>query len=174
MEMKKLSPVGTLVLELELGKQLVDLSSQVKVREMTGEQSTLLELSVSKPDAGKILGRGGRTATNIRTLLGCISGRAQRRFRLEILEPDESPLGGHAPEAQASDPVPGVISMLTRVLVAMVDQSAEVEVKALRGSQIVVFEVRVHPDDVKLVLGRGGKSATALRELVQNLSLIHI
>jgi len=171
METKTLSAVGALV--LELGKQLVDRPSQVRIWELTGQQATLLELSVCRSDFGKILGKGGRTASNVRTLLACISGRAQRRFTMEFLEPEEAPAGGDTPEAPVKDPVPGVVSMLTRLLVAMVDNPSEVSVKPLRGDQLVLFEVLVHPHDVKLVLGRGGKSAIAARELVQNIGVKH-
>jgi predicted RNA-binding protein YlqC (UPF0109 family) len=56
------------------------------VRETESEQGTVLELGVSKEDLGKIIGRQGRTARAIRTLLGAVSAKTKKRVVLEILE----------------------------------------------------------------------------------------
>ena len=69
-----------------IAKSLVDSPEQVEVREAEGEQGAVLELSVSKEDLGKIIGKQGRTARAIRTLLGAVSAKTKKRVVLEILE----------------------------------------------------------------------------------------
>jgi predicted RNA-binding protein YlqC (UPF0109 family) len=70
----------------DIAKALVDSPEQVSVREETGEQATLLELRVAPGDLGKVIGKQGRTARSIRTLLGAAGMKLNRRFTLEILE----------------------------------------------------------------------------------------
>jgi predicted RNA-binding protein YlqC (UPF0109 family) len=69
-----------------IAKSLVDNPEQVEVREAEGEQGAVLELSVSHDDLGKIIGKQGRTARAIRTLLGAVSAKTKKRVVLEILE----------------------------------------------------------------------------------------
>ena len=70
----------------EIAKALVDIPEQVSVREVEGEQVTVLELRVATSDLGKVIGKQGRTARSIRTLLGAAGMKMNRRFTLEILE----------------------------------------------------------------------------------------
>ena len=70
----------------EIAKALVDLPDEVQVREVEGEQTTVLELRVAPSDLGKVIGKQGRTARSIRTLLGAAGMKLNRRFTLEILE----------------------------------------------------------------------------------------
>ena len=70
----------------DIAKALVDEPEQVAVKETVGEQVTVLELRVAPGDLGKVIGRQGRTARSIRTLLGACSMKLNRRFTLEILE----------------------------------------------------------------------------------------
>jgi predicted RNA-binding protein YlqC (UPF0109 family) len=70
----------------EIAKALVDSPDEVEVREVQGEQVTVLELRVAPSDLGKVIGRQGRTARSIRTLLGAAGMKLNRRFTLEILE----------------------------------------------------------------------------------------
>lgn len=70
----------------EIAKALVDLPDEVVVREVAGEQTTVLELRVAPSDLGKVIGKQGRTARSIRTLLGAVGMKLNRRFTLEILE----------------------------------------------------------------------------------------
>jgi hypothetical protein len=70
----------------EIAKALVDIPEEVSVREVQGEQVTVLELRVAPSDLGKVIGRQGRTARSIRTLLGAAGMKLNRRFTLEILE----------------------------------------------------------------------------------------
>jgi len=70
----------------DIAKALVDVPEQVAVREVEGEQVTVLELKVAPEDLGKVIGKQGRTARSIRTLLGAVSMKLNSRFTLEILE----------------------------------------------------------------------------------------
>src|SRR6185503_6882813 len=70
----------------DIAKALVDIPDEVTVREVEGEQVTVLELRVAPTDLGKVIGKQGRTARSIRTLLGAAGMKLNRRFTLEILE----------------------------------------------------------------------------------------
>lgn len=70
----------------DIAKALVDEPEQVAVREVAGQQVTVLELKVAPDDLGKVIGKQGRTARSIRTLLGAAGMKLNRRFTLEILE----------------------------------------------------------------------------------------
>ena len=70
----------------EIAKALVDIPEEVAVSEVQGEQVTALELKVAPSDLGKVIGKQGRTARSIRTLLGAAGMKLNRRFTLEILE----------------------------------------------------------------------------------------
>ena len=69
-----------------IAKALVDNPDQVSVHAVEGEQVTILELRVHQTDLGKVIGKQGRTARSIRTLLGAAGMKLNRRFNLEILE----------------------------------------------------------------------------------------
>ena len=73
-------------LVVDIAKALVDIPEEVNVREIEGEQTTVLELRVAPSDLGKVIGKQGRTARSIRTLLGAAGMKLNRRFTLEILE----------------------------------------------------------------------------------------
>lgn len=70
----------------DIAKALVDIPEEVSVKEIDGEQVTVLELKVAPSDLGKVIGKQGRTARSIRTLLGAAGMKLNRRFTLEILE----------------------------------------------------------------------------------------
>jgi hypothetical protein len=70
----------------DIAKALVDIPEQVSVSEVLGEQVTVLELRVAPSDLGKVIGKQGRTARSVRTLLGAAGMKLHRRFTLEILE----------------------------------------------------------------------------------------
>ena len=69
-----------------VAKALVDLPDQVEVKEVEGEQTTVLELKVAKEDLGKVIGKQGRTARSIRTILNGASTKLRKRSVLEIIE----------------------------------------------------------------------------------------
>jgi predicted RNA-binding protein YlqC (UPF0109 family) len=70
----------------DIAKALVDVPTEVVVNEVDGEQVTVFELRVAQGDLGKVIGKQGRTARSIRTLLGAVGTKLNRRFNLEILE----------------------------------------------------------------------------------------
>ena len=67
-------------------KSLVDMPDQVRVNAIRGEQTTVIELHVAKEDLGKVIGKQGRTATSLRTLLNAASTKLKIRSVLEIIE----------------------------------------------------------------------------------------
>ncbi|MGL1860939.1 MAG: KH domain-containing protein [Pseudodesulfovibrio sp.] len=69
-----------------IARSLVDNPDAVHVNEVEGEQTSVLELKVAKEDLGKVIGKQGRTARAMRTLLGAASTKAKKRSVLEILE----------------------------------------------------------------------------------------
>ena len=69
-----------------IAKSLVDHPESVEVKSVSGSQVTVLELHVHPEDLGKVIGRQGRTAKAIRTLLGAAGMKIRKRFTLEILE----------------------------------------------------------------------------------------
>lgn len=69
-----------------LAKSLVDLPDQVEVNEILGEQTTVIELKVAKEDLGKVIGKQGRTARAVRTILNAASTKLRKRSVLEIIE----------------------------------------------------------------------------------------
>jgi len=69
-----------------IAKALVDNADQVSVRAIEGEQVTVLELRVHPSDLGKVIGKQGRTARSVRTILNAAGMKLKKRFTLEILE----------------------------------------------------------------------------------------
>ncbi len=69
-----------------IAKALVDHPEQVKVAEIAGERTSVIELSVAKEDLGKVIGKQGKTARAIRTILTAASTKLKKRSVLEILE----------------------------------------------------------------------------------------
>ena len=69
-----------------IAKELVDHPEAVSVREVEGNHSSVLELKVAKVDLGKIIGRQGRNAQAMRTILSAASGKVKKRIILEIVE----------------------------------------------------------------------------------------
>lgn len=67
-------------------RALVDLPEQVRVSEIVGEQTTVYELVVAKSDLGKVIGKEGRTAKALRTILTAASTKLRKRSVLEIVE----------------------------------------------------------------------------------------
>jgi uncharacterized protein len=70
----------------EIAKALVDNPDEVKVMEVEGEHTIIVELRVAQDDLGKVIGKQGRTALAMRTILGAAGMKLKKRFVLEILE----------------------------------------------------------------------------------------
>ena len=69
-----------------IAQALVDYPEQVTVTEVVGNQTSVLELKVAKEDLGKIIGKQGRTARAMRTILSAASAKVKKRTVLEIIE----------------------------------------------------------------------------------------
>jgi uncharacterized protein len=69
-----------------IAQALVDNPEEVQVKEIEGEQTSVIELKVAKEDLGKVIGKQGRTARAMRTILSAASTKIRKRAVLEILE----------------------------------------------------------------------------------------
>ena len=69
-----------------MAKALVDSPDQVRVSEIEGQNSSVIELHVAKDDLGKVIGKQGRTARAMRTILSAASTKIRKRSVLEIIE----------------------------------------------------------------------------------------
>ncbi|HXN87550.1 MAG TPA: KH domain-containing protein [Candidatus Binataceae bacterium] len=69
-----------------LAEQLVNNPAAVEVKETQGETASVLELRVAKEDLGRVIGKQGRTAKSIRTILNAVASRTSRKVVLEIIE----------------------------------------------------------------------------------------
>lgn len=73
---------------LEIAKALVDYPEAVEVQAIVRDESTVLRLHVSEADIGKVIGKQGRTAHSLRTILGAVSMKYHHRYTLDIVESD--------------------------------------------------------------------------------------
>lgn len=69
-----------------IAQALVDSPDIVEVTEVQGEQTSVIELRVAKEDLGKVIGKGGKTAKAMRTILSAASAKVRKRAVLEIIE----------------------------------------------------------------------------------------
>ena len=70
----------------EIARAIVEAPDEVEVRESKADRETIYELKVAAGDIGKVIGKQGRTARSIRTLLNAVGERDRRRYQLEIVE----------------------------------------------------------------------------------------
>jgi predicted RNA-binding protein YlqC (UPF0109 family) len=75
----------------EITRALVDDAQAVRVEAITEQEATVLRLHVAPSDIGKVIGKQGRTARSLRTILGAASMKLQRRFSLDIVEAGRTP-----------------------------------------------------------------------------------
>jgi predicted RNA-binding protein YlqC (UPF0109 family) len=73
----------------EIARALVDAPDAVQVESDSREENTVLRLRVAPQDVGKVIGKQGRTARSVRTILGAVSMKLHHRYTLDILEEDE-------------------------------------------------------------------------------------
>jgi predicted RNA-binding protein YlqC (UPF0109 family) len=78
----------------EIARALVDEPAAVVVEAVEREESTVLRLRVAPNDVGKVIGKQGRTARSMRTILGAVSMKLHHRYTLDILEEDKSAVAG--------------------------------------------------------------------------------
>jgi len=74
----------------EIARALVDEPKAVDVESVNRSESTVLKLRVAPGDVGKVIGKQGRTARSVRTILGAVSMKLHHRYTLDILEEDEA------------------------------------------------------------------------------------
>ena len=72
-----------------IARALVDNPDDVEVSEVEGAQTSVIELRVAKEDLGKVIGKQGRTARAMRTILSAASTKLRKRSVLEIIEPEQ-------------------------------------------------------------------------------------
>jgi predicted RNA-binding protein YlqC (UPF0109 family) len=73
----------------EIARALVDAPDAVQVEADSREENTVLRLRVAPEDVGKVIGKQGRTARSVRTILGAVSMKLHHRYTLDILEEDD-------------------------------------------------------------------------------------
>ena len=73
----------------EIAKALVDEPDAVEVETVSREENTVLRLRVAPGDVGKVIGKQGRTARSVRTILGAVSMKVHHRYTLDILEEED-------------------------------------------------------------------------------------
>jgi hypothetical protein len=88
-------------LVLQIAKALVDEPELVTVEAINGSEGTVLELRVAQRDLGKVIGKQGRTARSLRTIIGAASMKLHKRHTLEIIE-DDLPGGSSSLNAASS------------------------------------------------------------------------
>ena len=74
----------------EIARALVDEPGAVEVESISHEENTVLRLKVAPQDVGKVIGKQGRTARSVRTILGAVSMKVHHRYTLDILEEEDS------------------------------------------------------------------------------------
>ena len=74
----------------EIARALVDEPAAVDVQSVDREENTVLKLRVAPQDVGKVIGKQGRTARSMRTILGAVSMKVHHRYTLDILEEDDA------------------------------------------------------------------------------------
>jgi len=84
-----ISPNSVAELVREIAQALVDEPSAVQIESVSRDESTVLRLRVAPQDVGKVIGKQGRTARSVRTILGAVSMKLHRRYTLDILEEDD-------------------------------------------------------------------------------------
>jgi predicted RNA-binding protein YlqC (UPF0109 family) len=83
------APDSVVELVREIAQALVDDPAAVDVQSVGRDDNTVLELRVAPQDVGKVIGKQGRTARSVRTILGAVSIKLHHRYTLDILEEDE-------------------------------------------------------------------------------------
>jgi predicted RNA-binding protein YlqC (UPF0109 family) len=73
----------------EIARALVDEPDAVEVETVTRDENTVLRLRVAPQDVGKVIGKQGRTARSVRTILGAVSMKVHHRYTLDILEEED-------------------------------------------------------------------------------------
>jgi hypothetical protein len=84
-----ITSISVVELVREIAQALVDEPAAVDVQSVSRDDSTILKLKVAPQDVGKVIGKQGRTARSVRTILGAVSMKLRHRYTLDILEEDD-------------------------------------------------------------------------------------
>ena len=87
--MTQLDMVSVDDLVREIARAVVDEPDAVEIQTVEREENTILKLRVAPKDVGKVIGKQGRTARSVRTILGAVSMKLHHRYTLDILEEDD-------------------------------------------------------------------------------------
>jgi uncharacterized protein len=87
--MTKVDMVAVNELVREIARALVDEPEAVEVQSVDRDENTVLRLRVAPGDVGKVIGKQGRTARSVRTILGAVSMKLHHRYTLDILEEED-------------------------------------------------------------------------------------
>jgi hypothetical protein len=87
-------------LVMEIARALVDEPGAVIVEAVEREESTVLRLRVAPSDVGKVIGKQGRTARSMRTILGAVSMKHHHRYTLDILEEGQQAAAPHSAQEE--------------------------------------------------------------------------
>jgi uncharacterized protein len=87
--MTQLDAIAVDELVREIARALVDSPDAVEVESIDRDENTVLRLRVAPEDVGKVIGKQGRTARSVRTILGAVSMKLHHRYTLDILEEDD-------------------------------------------------------------------------------------
>jgi predicted RNA-binding protein YlqC (UPF0109 family) len=87
--MAQLDMIAVEELVREIARALVDEPEAVEVEAVSREENTVLKLRVAPQDVGKVIGKQGRTARSVRTILGAVSMKLHHRYTLDILEEED-------------------------------------------------------------------------------------
>jgi len=88
-QVDKVAAISVADLVREIAEALVDEPEAVEVESVARDENTVLKLRVAPQDVGKVIGKQGRTARSVRTILGAVSMKLRHRYTLDILEEDE-------------------------------------------------------------------------------------
>jgi uncharacterized protein len=88
-QVDKVAPISVAELVREIAEALVDEPEAVQVESVARDENTVLKLRVAPQDVGKVIGKQGRTARSMRTILGAVSMKLHHRYTLDILEEDD-------------------------------------------------------------------------------------
>ena len=155
----------------DLCRALVDNEAAVQVDALESDQLTVFEVRADGSDHGKLIGRHGRTADALRQILLAVSGALDHRFTIEFLEPDRSVVVSESQCAVRThvDPVRLASVLLEQETTLLVDVADAVQIKSVRGTQVVLFDVLTPPMDVPRIVGRSGRNAAAIREILHTI-----
>ncbi len=90
MTQDKVASISVAELVRAIAEALVDEPTAVEVESVARDENTILKLRVAPQDVGKVIGKQGRTARSMRTILGAVSMKLHHRYTLDILEEDEN------------------------------------------------------------------------------------